>query len=64
MSLLLGNLRDLLGDPPEGGWTCPPPDAPIVGDDDRRGDPEGILPPTGATGPTARHDSSTNSRGS
>jgi hypothetical protein len=36
MSLLLGNLRDLLGDVPDDGWSCPPPDAPPVGEGDRR----------------------------
>jgi len=23
---LLGNLRDLLGEPPDRGWSCPPPE--------------------------------------
>ena len=50
---------------PARGWMdVPSPRAPTVGDGDRRGDPEGILPPTGAAGPTAGHGSSPNSRGS
>lgn len=52
MSLLLGNLRDLLGDLPDDAWRCPAPDIEPFSDHVRGGDRV-----DGSAGPAVRHES-------